>query len=224
MVHALNTGLRHVPAWALYLMAPVPVVWIYYLGLTGQLGVDPAKVIEHQLGIWSLWLLIAGLAVTPLRRFAGVNLLKFRRAIGVTAFFYVLAHLLTWLVLDVQFQNVWADIVKRWYITVGMAAFVLMVPLAVTSNNRSIRKIGAGAWRRLHRLVYPIALLAALHFLLLVKGFQWEPIIYAAVIAGLLAMRVRWDALWTRQRASHRENPARSGAGLGGELSQSSRY
>jgi sulfoxide reductase heme-binding subunit YedZ len=192
MVDVLNAGLRRVPAWVLYALSPIPVVWIFYLGLSGQLGVDPAKVIEHELGLWSLWLLIAGLAVTPLRRFLGVNLLKFRRAIGVITFFYVLAHLLTWLVLDVQFQNVWADIVKRWYITVGMAAFVLMFPLVLSSNNWSVRKMGSAAWRKLHKLVYPVAILGALHFLLLVKGFQWEPILYALVILSLLATRMQW--------------------------------
>ena len=192
MVDVLNAGLRRVPAWVLYALSPIPVVWIFYLGLSGQLGVDPAKVIEHELGLWSLWLLIAGLAVTPLRRFLGVNILKFRRAIGVITFFYVLAHLLTWLVLDVQFQNVWADIVKRWYITVGMAAFVLMIPLVLSSNNWSVRKMGSAAWRKLHKLVYPVAILGALHFLLLVKGFQLEPILYALVILALLATRMQW--------------------------------
>lgn len=190
MVDRLNTVLRRVPAWLLYILAPLPVLWIYYLGLTGGLGIDPAKRIEHELGLWSLWLLIAGLAVTPIRRWFGLNLLKFRRAIGVVTFFYLLAHLLTWLVLDVQFQNVWADIVKRWYITVGMLAFVLMLPLALTSNNWSLRRLGPVRWRRLHKLVYPIALLGALHFLLLVKGFQWEPILYALVITVLLAARL----------------------------------
>lgn len=103
--------------------------------------------------------------------------------------------MLTWLVLDVQFQNVWADIVKRWYITVGMAAFVLMIPLALTSNNWSLKRLGASTWRKLHKLVYPIAILGAVHFLLLVKGFQWEPIIYAVIIAGLLFSRIRTDRL-----------------------------
>ncbi|GGC17066.1 protein-methionine-sulfoxide reductase heme-binding subunit MsrQ [Marivita lacus] len=195
MVDYLNAALRRVPAWVLYILAPMPVLVIFYLGLTGALGIDPAKRIEHELGLWSLWLLIAGLAVTPLRRWVGLNLLKFRRAIGVITFFYLLAHLLTWLVLDVQFQNVWADIVKRWYITVGMAAFVLMLPLALTSNNWSLRWLGPGTWRKLHTLVYPIAILGALHFLLLVKGFQWEPILYAAVIAVLLLSRVRPERL-----------------------------
>ncbi len=186
-----NRVLRRVPPWALYWVAPIPVLWLYWAGITGRLGVDPAKRIEHELGLWCLWLLIAVLAVTPLRRYTNINLMPFRRALGVITFFYVLAHLLTWLVLDVQFQGVWADIVKRWYITIGMAAFVLMVPLALTSNPYSIRRLGGGAWRRLHRLVYPIAVLGALHFLLLVKGFQWEPIVYAAVIGLLLATRFR---------------------------------
>jgi len=200
VVDALNTALRRVPPWTLYILAPLPVAWIYYLGLTGGLGVDPAKRIEHQLGLWALWLLIAGLAVTPLRRWVGLNLMRFRRAIGVITFFYLLAHLLTWLVLDVQFQNVWADIVKRWYITVGMAAFVMMLPLAVTSNDYSLRRLGTRTWRKLHWLIYPAALLGALHFVLLVKGVQWEPILYALVIIGLLISRIRPASLpgWGR--------------------------
>ena len=195
MVAYVNTALRKVPASVLYLLAPLPVLVLFYLGLTGALGIDPAKRIEHELGLWSLWLLIAGLAVTPLRRFAGLNLLRFRRAIGVVTFFYLLAHLLTWLVLDVQFQNVWADILKRWYITVGMAAFVLMLPLALTSNDWSVKRLGASSWRNLHKLVYPIAILGVLHFLLLVKGFQWEPILYAALIGVLLATRIRLHSI-----------------------------
>lgn len=195
MVDGLNTTLRRLPPWTLYALAPIPVIVLFYLGLTGGLGIDPAKRIEHELGLWSLWLLIAGLAVTPLRRWVGINLLRFRRAIGVITFFYLTAHLLTWLVLDVQFQNVWADIIKRWYITVGMAAFILMVPLALTSNDLSLRRLGAATWRKLHKLIYPAAMLGAVHFLLLVKGFQWEPILYTAVIVGLLCTRIRADRL-----------------------------
>ncbi|MCH2076746.1 MAG: protein-methionine-sulfoxide reductase heme-binding subunit MsrQ [Rhodobacteraceae bacterium] len=192
MKKAINRLTRHVPTWPIYALAPLPVIWIYYEGITGGLGVDPAKKIEHQLGLWSLWILIAGLAITPLREHLGVNLLKYRRAIGVTAFFYVMAHMLTWLVLDVQFQNVWADIVKRPYITVGMAAFAIMTPLALTSNNWSLRKMGGAAWRKLHKATYAVLILGALHWLLLVKGFQWEPIIYSVVIAVLLLARMKW--------------------------------
>ncbi|MEM9436793.1 MAG: protein-methionine-sulfoxide reductase heme-binding subunit MsrQ [Pseudomonadota bacterium] len=200
-VAPINRFARKLPTWPIYLFAPIPVIWIYYKGITGGLGVDPTKTIEHQLGVWSLWILIAGLAITPLKDHVGVNLVKFRRAIGVTAFFYVLAHMLTWLVLDVQFQGIWADIVKRPYITVGMAAFALMIPLTFTSNNWSVRKLGAAAWRKLHKATYAVLILGALHWLLLVKGFQWEPIIYAAIIAVLLLARVKWRPVGSRARA-----------------------
>ena len=190
MIDRLNQFLRRVPAWPLYVLAPLPIAWLYYQGLTGALGVDPVKKIEHQLGLWALWLLIAGLAVTPVMRFAGLKLLKFRRAIGVISFGYVLAHLLTWLVLDVQFLNVWKDIVKRPYITIGMLAFTLMIPLAASSNNWSLRKLGPQTWRKLHKLTYAVCVLGALHFVMLVKGFQIEPILYILVISGLLALRV----------------------------------
>jgi len=201
MIKAINKATRRVPTWPIYALAPVPVAWIYWLGISGQLGVDPTKTIEHQLGLWSLWVLIAGLAITPLKDHIGINLVKYRRAIGVTAFFYVLSHLLTWLVLDVQFQGIWADIAKRPYITVGMAAFALMVPLTLTSNNWSVKKLGAAAWRKLHKATYVVLILGALHWLLLVKGFQWEPIIYSAIIAGLLLARVKWRPIGQRMGA-----------------------
>ena len=192
LVDSINTRLRRWPDWPLYVLGVIPVVWIYWLGLTGQLGVDPVKVIEHRLGLWALWLLLAGLAITPLARWTGLRLVKFRRAVGLLAFFYVAAHLLTWLVLDVQIlSQVWADILKRPYITIGMAAFVLMIPLAATSNNWSIRRLGAMNWQRLHRLTYGVVLLGALHFVMLAKGFQLEPLIYLGLAVGLVALRLR---------------------------------
>ena len=112
------------------------------------------------------------------------------RTIGLLAFTYVALHLLVWAVLDVQsLERVWADILKRPYITIGMAAFVLMIPLAVTSNNRSVRGLGP-TWRKLHLLTYPVALLAAIHYVWLAKGFQLEPLVYLTVILALLAYRV----------------------------------
>lgn len=194
MIDAVNKFARKLPAWPLYIIGLVPIGWIYFLGLNGQLGVDPVKAIEHQLGEWALWLLIVGLAVTPLRKYVGLNLLKFRRAIGLLAFFYVLAHFLTWMLLDLQlfWSEIGADLAKRPYITVGFASLVLLLPLALTSNNWSVRKMGAAAWRKTHWLVYPAILLGGLHFIWLAKGFQWEPLIYMAVIMGLLATRIKW--------------------------------
>ena len=190
LTQAINQGARRVPTWVLYIVGAVPPVWLFIAGLTGGLGVDPVKAMEHQMGEWALWLLIAGLCITPLRRFARINLLRFRRAIGLLAFFYIVGHLLVWLVLDVQIlSQIWRDILKRPYITIGMAAFVLLIPLAVTSNNFSIRQMGA-RWRQLHKLVYLAAVLGAVHFVMLVKGFQYEPLIYLGVVLALLALRL----------------------------------
>lgn len=191
VLDTLNARLRALPDWPLYVLGAIPPVWLYYLGLTGRLGVDPVKKIEHQLGLWALWLMLAGLTISPIARVTGLRLVKFRRAVGLLAFFYVLVHMLTWLLLDVQVMDqVWQDILKRPYITIGMAAFVLMIPLAATSNAWSVRKLGAAGWQRLHRLTYAAALLAALHFVMLAKGFQLEPLIYLGVAAGLVALRL----------------------------------
>lgn len=192
MINTLNTTLRRIPAWPIYLIGAVWAAWLFYLGVTGGLGVEPINALEREYGEVGLKLLIIGLAVTPLRKYAGVNLLKFRRALGVATFFYIMAHFTVWAVLDVgTFARVWEEILKRPYVTVGMLGFVLMIPLAVTSNNLSLRKLGGATWRKLHKLTYPIALLGAVHYLWLVKGFQLEPIFYLGVILGLLALRIQ---------------------------------
>ena len=191
IVDTVNQSLRKVPKWTIYIAGAAWVVWMFYLAATNQMGPEPINALEREYGELGLKLIVLGLMVTPLRTWTGVNLLKFRRAIGVTAFFVVLAHFLVWAVLDVQsFGRMWTEVVKRPYVTVGMIAFVLMVPLALTSNNRSIRKLGAN-WRKLHKLTYPVAVLAVLHYIWLVKGFQIEPIVYALIVGGLLALRIK---------------------------------
>lgn len=187
----LNSALRRVPPWAIYVLGVAHIAWLFWLGATGGLGVEPISALEHALGLTGLKLLLAGLAITPLRRFAGINLIRLRRAIGLTAFLYITVHLAVWLVLDLQsIDRIWSDILKRPYITIGMTGFVLMIPLALTSNNWSVRKL-ATLWRRLHRLVYVVAVLGALHFVMLVKGFQIEPLLYLAGVVCLLALRLR---------------------------------
>ncbi len=199
-MHKLNQILRRVPVWAVYIAGLVPVPWLFYQGMTGGLGVEPIEALEHEYGELALQLMILGLAVTPLRRLTGLNLMKFRRAIGILTLSYVVCHLLVWLVLDVQDPGqIWADIIKRPYITVGMVAFVLMLPLGITSNNASVRWLGA-AWRRLHKLVYPAAILAGLHYVMLVKGFQIVPLIYLFVILALLLLRLPKPAFNTASR------------------------
>jgi sulfoxide reductase heme-binding subunit YedZ len=186
----INQLLRKVPTWLVYLVGLIPVPLFLYLAQTGGLGREPIKALEHELGELGLKLIIVGLAITPLFKAVGLNLIKFRRAIGVLAFTYVALHLLVWLVLDVGIlSQIWADILKRPYITIGMVGFVVMIPLAVTSNNWSVKRLGV-KWRRLHQLTYVAAALGGVHFIMIVKGIQLEPIIYMVIILALLAYRL----------------------------------
>lgn len=191
MIGALNGAARRVPGWAVYALGLIPLGWIVWLTLSGGIGVDPVKGIEHRLGKVALWFLVGGLAITPARRVLGLNLLRFRRAVGLLAFFYVALHLIAWFWLDMAL--LWAqaarDLVKRPYLVMGITAFLLMVPLAATSNDASIRRLRAN-WRRLHWLVYPVVALGGLHYLWQMKVITPEGWIWAAGIVGLLAMRL----------------------------------
>ena len=191
-VDRINALARRVPVWSVWLILGIPAVWTFYLGLTGGLGAEPIKALERKLGEVALQLVILGLCLSPLRRHLGVNLIRFRRAVGLLAFTYVSLHLLVWLVLDVQiWAQIWADILKRPYVTVGFTAFLMMIPLALTSNDLSLRRLGP-RWRVLHRLTYVVAVLGTVHFIWLSKGFQIEPLVYLAVILALLALRLRY--------------------------------
>lgn len=188
----LNTRLRGVPVWAVYAAGALPVLWTLGRGFAGDLGADPVKALEHALGLTALQFLIAGLAVTPLRRFAGLNLLRFRRALGILAFVYIALHLMVWVALDLQFRwgQIGADLVKRPYIIVGMAAFLLAVPLVATSNNAALRRMGPVAWRKLHRLTYLVVPLGAIHFVMLGKTWTAESMTYLLICVILLALRL----------------------------------
>lgn len=177
--------------------------WFFYLALTGGLGPEPIKALEQELGLLALQFLFASLAVTPLRRLIGVNALKFRRALGLLSFYYVALHLAVWLLIDVQVPAlIWEDIVKRPYITVGMAGFLTLLPLALTSNRWAIRKMGP-LWNRLHKAAYAAVVLGALHFFMLRKGIQMEPLLYIVVATFLLGLR--WPGL-VRSRNRLRES------------------
>lgn len=191
ILQRVNAGLRRVPPVLFYAGGAAWGGWLFWLAATGGLGVEPIEALEHRYGKLSLQLIVLGLAVTPLRQRVGLNLMPFRRAIGVLAFGFLAAHFLVWAVLDVQtLSAIWADIVKRPYVTVGMVGLILLAPLAVTSNNWAVRKLGGLRWRQLHKLAYPAALLGAVHYIWLAKGFQIEPLIYLATIVILLALRV----------------------------------
>jgi len=198
---AVNAAARRVPVPAIYALGLVPLAVLVGRGVMGDLGVDPVKTIEHDLGLRALQFLLLGLCITPLRRLAGINLIRFRRALGLTAFLYVALHLAIWLLLDMQLRwvEIGADLVRRPYIVLGMAGFAVLVPLALTSTDSAVRRMGAAAWRRLHRLTYVAVLLGAAHYLVLVKAWPIEPILYALAAAGLVLLRL-WPA--ARRRAA----------------------
>ncbi|GAB3095016.1 protein-methionine-sulfoxide reductase heme-binding subunit MsrQ [Lysobacter terrae] len=158
---------------------------------SGGLGADPVAEIEHRLGLWALRLLMITLAITPLRQITHQPvLIRFRRLLGLYAFFYATVHFSAYLILDLRgyWTQIFEDIAKRPYITVGFTAWLLLVPLAITSTQAAIRRLGRN-WARLHRLVYAVGVLAVLHFWWLVKSDVREPALYAAILAVLLGWR-----------------------------------
>ena len=172
----------------------LPLAWLLWLTWQGQLGVNPVETLSHRTGDWSLRFLLLTLAVTPLRRLSGWNRLqRFRRMLGLFAFFYVGLHFAVYLVFDQFFdwQAIVADVAKRPYITVGFTAFLLLIPLAVTSTNGMMKRLGRN-WQRLHRLVYLIAVLGVLHYAWLVKADLREPLLYGGLLAVLLGYRLWW--------------------------------
>lgn len=198
---------------AIYIVGMLPATWYFYLGVMDQLGADPQKTLERLLGLWALRFLIMTLAITPLRRLGGPNLVRYRRVIGLLAFYYAALHLSVYMVLDqgLDLAAIWADIVKRPYITVGMLAFAVLVPLAVTSNSTMIRRLGGAAWQRLHRWVYVAAVAAAIHFVMVVKAWPPEPLVYGCIVSVLLLLRLVFH-LQKRLRRTARQaaEPARA--------------
>jgi len=196
VVHALALTPLAILAWQF---------WDVYSTNSDALGADPVAEIEHRLGLWALRMLMLALAITPLRQLTGqAVLVRFRRMVGLYAFAYASLHLSAYLVLDLRgyWAQIFEEIAKRPYITVGFAAWLLLVPLAVTSTQGWIRRLGRN-WVRLHKLVYAIGVLAVLHFWWLVKSDIREPALYAAILAVLLGWRA-WKWLAKRRTAALR--------------------
>ena len=192
-----------------FALASAPALWLGVRFLTDRLSVNPIEDITLTTGIWALRFLVITIAITPLRRITGWNrLVQYRRMLGLFAFFYASLHLLTWVVLDLFFAwgLILEDIAKRPFITMGMIAFVAMIPLAVTSTKGWIRRLGR-RWQLLHRLVYVSAIAAAVHYLWKVKVMVGSPVYYAALIGALLLFRVLWTLRGARARAPQPVKP-----------------
>ena len=188
-----------VGAWAACLL---PLGLLVQRAVTGDLGANPISFVTNWLGDWTLRILLTSLAVTPLRILFGLSWpLSLRRLLGLFALFYASLHFGVWLALDHYFDwvEMGADIVKRPYITVGLSALILMLPLAATSTSAAIKRLGGRNWQRLHRLAYAIGVCAVLHYLWLAKKANPDPYYYAGILAVLLAVR-GWE--WVRRRAA----------------------
>ncbi len=179
---------------AVFAVALVPFARLVSGFLTDDLTANPIEFITRQTGYWALVLLVASLAVTPIRRLTGWNdIIKLRRLIGLLAFFYATLHLVTWIVLDKFFDLdiMIEDVVKRRFITIGMLTWVILVPLALTSTTNTIRRLGR-KWQTLHRLAYVAGITGVIHFWWLVKADVFEPQMFAAVLAVLFGVRIWW--------------------------------
>ena len=178
---------------ALFLLALAPFARLLVGAFTNELGTNPIELITRSTGTWTLVFLCITLAVTPARKFSGWHwLAQTRRMFGLFAFFYAACHFTTFIWFDhfFDFEEIWNDVLKRPFVTIGFSAFVLLVPLAVTSTNGMVKRLGAARWQALHRSVYLIAVLGVVHYWWLVKRDLTQPIIYAAVVAVLLVARL----------------------------------
>lgn len=170
-----------------------PLAWLAWKAGFGYLGVNPIETVNRFLGDWALRFLLIALAVTPLRKVTGWSRLgRLRRMLGLFAFAYVCLHVSSYVGLDQFFDwpAIWKDVLKRKFITVGMVGFVLLVPLAVTSTDAMLRRLGGRRWRLLHRLVYGVGVLGVFHYFMMVKKDVTQPTLYAAVLAVLLGYRM----------------------------------
>ena len=181
---------------ATFLLALYPLIRLLIFAATDNLGANPIEFITRSTGTWTLVGLMLTLTITPLRKITGWNsLLRIRRMLGLFSFFYASLHFITYIWLDqfFDFGAIIHDIYKRPFITVGFSAFILLIPLAVTSSNAMIRRLGAKRWQQLHKLVYLIAVLGVLHYVWLVKKDLTQPLIYAGILTLLLGWRL-WHA------------------------------
>lgn len=186
---------------AVFTLSLLPLAWLVWQVFFGYLGVNPIETVNRYLGDWAIRFLLIALAVTPARKIAGwTKLARLRRMLGLFAFFYACLHVSSYVGLDLFFdwQTLWKDVLKRRYITVGMATFLILLPLAITSTNAMVRRLGGRRWQALHRLVYVAGPLAVVHFWWMVKADKTEPMLYAALVGVLLGYRLL--AAWLERR------------------------
>ena len=186
----VRASVRRLRSWHIYVSLLVPLLFLTYDLLSGRLGVDPMRAIEKSFGVTAIYILILTLCITPFSVLTGINFIRFRRAFGLMSFFYIILHFSTWLLLDMQLR--WVEIAesltRKPFIVFGMMGFLLLIPLAATSNNYSMKRLGK-YWQKLHKLIYAAIILGGIHYLMMEKTLQNDAIITFIIIIALISLR-----------------------------------
>ncbi|MEC8497003.1 MAG: protein-methionine-sulfoxide reductase heme-binding subunit MsrQ [Pseudomonadota bacterium] len=186
----VRASVRRLRSWHIYVSLLVPLLFLTYDLLSGRLGVYPMRAIEKSLGVTAIYILILTLCITPFSVLTGINFIRFRRAFGLMSFFYIILHFSTWLLLDMQLR--WVEIAesltRKPFIVFGMMGFLLLIPLAATSNNYSMKRLGK-YWQKLHKLIYVAIILGGIHYLMMEKTLQNDAIITFIIIIALISLR-----------------------------------
>ncbi len=189
----LNNLFRFLPVPLVYLISLIPIPFYFYLGVTNQLGPDPLRYLEHKYGELGLIFLLITLSISTLLRHLNINLMKFRRCIGLVAFFYIVSHICVYFFLDIglSLEILISDLKKRYYIIAGFLAFIILIPLAVTSNNFAVRKLTIRKWKKIHSFVYIAIVLSIFHFILMSKTWTAELYFYTTSTLVILIFKIK---------------------------------
>ena len=191
---------RHLPVSLLYFILLTPIPLYFYWGVVNQLGPDPLRFLEHKYGELGLVFLLITLSISPLLRYAKINLVKFRRCFGLVAFYYIVSHILVYFFLDIglSMDLLLSDLQKRYYIIAGFFAFITLIPMALTSNNFAVRKLNIRTWNKIHSFVYIAIILSIFHFILMSKTWTVELYFYTLVTVIILALKLKRTKIYKK--------------------------
>ena len=196
----LNTLFRSVPVSLVYFILLIPIPLYFILGIINKLGPDPLRFLEHKYGELGLIFLLITLSISPLLRYGKINLMKFRRCVGLVAFYYIVSHISVYFFLDIglSLDILISDLKKRYYIIAGFFAFITLIPLALTSNNIAVRKLNIRTWRKIHSFVYIAIILSIFHFILISKTWTTELYFYTAITSIILFLKIKETKIYKK--------------------------
>ncbi len=195
-----KTLFRSLPVPLVYFILIIPIPLYFCLGIINELGPDPLRYLEHKYGELGLIFLLITLSISPLLRYANINLIKFRRCIGLVAFYYIVSHICVYFFLDIglSVEILISDLKKRYYIIAGFFAFITLIPLAVTSNNVSVRKLNIRTWKKIHSFIYISIILSIFHFILMSKTWTTELYFYTAITLIILSLKIKETKIYKK--------------------------